>query len=255
MKATQKDFGRAHRGSWARRPRVVPKLMLWLVLFVSVTYTMYTLKLFSSASASSYCDDDPLFIPTTDNRLTLPSNTTSEPPPPIRAQPGPTDLSHVVFGIAGSARKWDHRKDYIKVWWRKGMRGGRLARRPGQNPTRRAPPRNPCLRRYNPILLLEPAGYPDSRSGSLGSCPKRFGSRSPNIYFSYSMAFGGGGFAISYPLARALEKMQDRCIQRYPGLFASDDRMQACMAELGVPLTKELGFHQVCISAFLCVFF
>ena len=69
------------------------------------------------------------------------------------------------------------------------------------------------------------------------------------------MAFGGGGFAISYPLARALEKMQDRCIQRYPGLFASDDRMQACMAELGVPLTKELGFHQVCISAFfVCVF-
>ena len=66
-----------------------------------------------------------------------------------------------------------------------------------------------------------------------------------NIYFSYNMAYGGGGFAISYPWAKALERMQDRCIQRYPGLFASDDRMQACMAELGVPLTKELGFHQV----------
>lgn len=66
-----------------------------------------------------------------------------------------------------------------------------------------------------------------------------------NIYFSYGMAYGGGGFAISYPLAKALEKMQDRCIQRYPGLYGSDDRMQACMSELGVPLTKELGFHQV----------
>ncbi|KAL0408157.1 UNVERIFIED_CONTAM: hypothetical protein Sradi_1750100 [Sesamum radiatum] len=66
-----------------------------------------------------------------------------------------------------------------------------------------------------------------------------------NIYFSYGMAYGGGGFAISYPLAKALEKIQDRCIQRYPGLYGSDDRMQACMAELGVPLTKELGFHQV----------
>nr|XP_004252583.1 uncharacterized protein LOC101263884 [Solanum lycopersicum] len=65
-----------------------------------------------------------------------------------------------------------------------------------------------------------------------------------NIYFSYSMAYGGGGFAISYPLAKAIDKMQDRCIQRYPGLYGSDDRMQACMAELGVPLTKELGFHQ-----------
>jgi len=66
-----------------------------------------------------------------------------------------------------------------------------------------------------------------------------------NIFFSYGMAYGGGGFAISYPLAKALSKMQDRCIQRYPALYGSDDRMQACMAELGVPLTKELGFHQV----------
>lgn len=65
-----------------------------------------------------------------------------------------------------------------------------------------------------------------------------------NIYFSYAMAYGGGGFAISYPLAVALERMQDRCIKRYPALYGSDDRMQACMAELGVPLTKELGFHQ-----------
>ncbi|KAI3507820.1 hypothetical protein L1887_22815 [Cichorium endivia] len=65
-----------------------------------------------------------------------------------------------------------------------------------------------------------------------------------NIYFSYLMAYGGGGFAISYPLAKELEKMQDRCIKRYPGLYGSDDRMQACMAELNVPLTKEPGFHQ-----------
>ncbi|KAA8516079.1 hypothetical protein F0562_019258 [Nyssa sinensis] len=65
-----------------------------------------------------------------------------------------------------------------------------------------------------------------------------------NVYFSYNMAYGGGGFAISYPLAKALEKMQDRCIQRYPSLYGSDDRIHACMAELGVPLTKEIGFHQ-----------
>ncbi|EEF30553.1 uncharacterized protein LOC8271706 [Ricinus communis] len=65
-----------------------------------------------------------------------------------------------------------------------------------------------------------------------------------NIYFSYAMAYGGGGFAISYPLAQQLAKMQDKCIQRYPGLYGSDDRIQACMSELGVPLTKEPGFHQ-----------
>jgi hypothetical protein len=65
-----------------------------------------------------------------------------------------------------------------------------------------------------------------------------------NILFSYNMAFGGGGFAISYPLAKLLAKMQDSCLARYPHLFGSDDRMHACMAELGIPLTKEPGFHQ-----------
>ncbi|KAL1345387.1 hypothetical protein HN51_019133 [Arachis hypogaea] len=65
-----------------------------------------------------------------------------------------------------------------------------------------------------------------------------------NMHFSYAMAYGGGGFAISYPLAVELAKIQDRCIQRYPALYGSDDRIHACMAELGVPLTKEFGFHQ-----------
>ncbi|CAI0545289.1 unnamed protein product [Linum tenue] len=69
-----------------------------------------------------------------------------------------------------------------------------------------------------------------------------------NIYFSYNMAYGGGGFAISYPLARELAQIQDKCIQRYPGLYGSDDRVHACMAELGVPLTKEPGFHQYDVS-------
>lgn len=63
--------------------------------------------------------------------------------------------------------------------------------------------------------------------------------------FSYGMAYGGGGFAISYPLAKALEKIQDRCIERYSDLYGSDDRIHACMAEIGVPLTREAGFHQV----------
>ncbi|KAG9453786.1 hypothetical protein H6P81_006690 [Aristolochia fimbriata] len=69
-------------------------------------------------------------------------------------------------------------------------------------------------------------------------------SHAKNIRFSYQMAYGGGGFAISYPLAIELEKMQDRCLQRYSALYGSDDRVQACLAEIGVPLTREPGFHQ-----------
>jgi hypothetical protein len=65
-----------------------------------------------------------------------------------------------------------------------------------------------------------------------------------NQLFNYNMAYGGGGFAISYPLAEMLAKSQDSCIHRYPWLYGSDDRMKACMSELGVPLTKETGFHQ-----------
>ncbi|KAK1560209.1 hypothetical protein Q3G72_023607 [Acer saccharum] len=64
-----------------------------------------------------------------------------------------------------------------------------------------------------------------------------------NMDFSYGMAYGGRGFAISYPLEKA--KMQDECLHRYPNLYGSDQRIYACLAELRVPLTREPGFHQV----------
>jgi hypothetical protein len=76
-------------------------------------------------------------------------------------------------------------------------------------------------------------------------------SHSSNTYFSHGMAFGGGGIAISYPLAQALSAMFDDCLERYPFLFGSDDRLHACISELGVPLTKEPGFHQVKSSKLL----
>lgn len=66
-----------------------------------------------------------------------------------------------------------------------------------------------------------------------------------NKFFSYDMAFGGAGFAISYPLAIVLAKVFDTCIQRYPHLYGSDGRIHACLTELGVSLTLEPGFHQV----------
>ncbi|KAG1365101.1 hypothetical protein COCNU_12G001010 [Cocos nucifera] len=38
--------------------------------------------------------------------------------------------------------------------------------------------------------------------------------------------------------------MYDRCLHRYPALYGSDDHIQACMAELGVPLTRHPSFHR-----------
>ncbi|KAK9092135.1 hypothetical protein Syun_027046 [Stephania yunnanensis] len=59
------------------------------------------------------------------------------------------------------------------------------------------------------------------------------------------MGFGGGGFAISAPLARAVGRVLDSCLVRYPHLYGSDGRISSCLAELGVGLTHEPGFHQV----------
>ncbi|KAK2988008.1 hypothetical protein RJ640_011271 [Escallonia rubra] len=66
-----------------------------------------------------------------------------------------------------------------------------------------------------------------------------------NVQHSFDMAFGGGGFAISSSLARVLAGVLDSCLVRYPHLYGSDARVFSCLAELGVGLTHEPGFHQV----------
>ena len=70
-------------------------------------------------------------------------------------------------------------------------------------------------------------------------------SHSASTYFSHGMAFGGGGIALSFSLAKALTSIQDECVDRYPTFYGSDDRLYACITELGVPLSRERGFHQV----------
>ncbi|XP_076900081.1 uncharacterized protein LOC143554112 [Bidens hawaiensis] len=66
-----------------------------------------------------------------------------------------------------------------------------------------------------------------------------------NKLLSFSMAFGGAGFAISYPLAKTLAKVLDSCLERYPHLYGGDERIWSCLAELGVGITREAGFHQM----------
>lgn len=69
-----------------------------------------------------------------------------------------------------------------------------------------------------------------------------------NVWGSFEMGFGGAGFALSYPLAEALAKNLDVCIKRYPYVYGSDHILQSCVADLGVPLTHEKGFHQVLLK-------
>ncbi|CAA0154335.1 unnamed protein product [Arabidopsis thaliana] len=211
-------------------------------------------------------------------------------------EPDQTELKHVVFGIAASAKFWKHRKDYVKLWWKpNGEMNGVvwLDQHINQNdnvsktlpPIRISSDTSRFQYRYpkglrsairitrivsetvrllngteleknvrwivmgdddtvffpeNLVKVLRK--YDHDQFYYIGSSSE---SHIQNLKFSYGMAYGGGGFAISYPLAKALEKMQDRCIQRYSELYGSDDRIHACMSELGVPLTKELGFHQI----------
>ncbi|XP_022736322.1 uncharacterized protein LOC111289493 isoform X2 [Durio zibethinus] len=297
--------------------RPLPKLMVWLILFVSVTYVVYTLKLLTT-SAQQTCDDSPftsalhrsLLHPNKTSLTSSPlvSNQTGETTPfhhrhrDVREKqvvvvqmqqappkPKPTEIHDVVFGIAASSKLWQQRKDYIKIWYKpnqmrgvvwldnrvkyspedrqtlppvrvssntsnfayKNRHGHRSAIRISRIVTETLRMKMDNVRWFvmgdddtvfitdNLVRILRK--YDHTQYYYIGSLSE---SHIQNIFFSYGMAYGGGGFAISYPLAKALSKMQDRCIQRYPGLYGSDDRMQACMAELGVPLTKELGFHQ-----------
>ncbi|CAN0910460.1 hypothetical protein LINGRAHAP2_LOCUS26299 [Linum grandiflorum] len=283
--------------------RILPKLMVSLLLFVTITYVFYTLKL---VSTSQSCNHEPFTTSTRHLHLSLsadnhsaselalarreieetPSSKTTDTATVTATQP--TDIQHVVFGIAASAKLWEQRKNYIKIWYKadrmrgvvwlddevaadddadalppikisadtskfvyKNKQGHRSAIRISRivSETLRLGLDNvrwfvmgdddTVFVTENLVRILRK--YDHTQYYYIGSLSE---SHLQNIYFSYGMAYGGGGFAISYPLAVALEKMQDRCIQRYPGLYGSDDRMQACMAELGVPLTKEVGFHQ-----------
>ncbi|XP_010529619.1 PREDICTED: uncharacterized protein LOC104806420 [Tarenaya hassleriana] len=312
MKGNQKDS--SEKSIWDRSSsgaslpgigsatRPIPKLMVWLILFISVTYILYTLKVisttrpcvdptpFSTVSAVSANASGDLIRPM---KQSPPSSASSAVALRRReweeSGDEPTDLHHVVFGIAASSKLWKQRKEYIKIWYKpKFMRGyvwldkevradagdkgdlppvkisGDTSSFPYKNKqghrsalrisrivseTLRLGPKN--VRWFvmgdddtvfvtdNLIRVLRK--YDHEQMYYIGSLSE---SHLQNIFFSYGMAYGGGGFAISYPLAKALSKMQDRCIQRYPALYGSDDRMQACMAELGVPLTKEIGFHQ-----------
>nr|GMD01657.1 uncharacterized protein LOC109148236 [Ipomoea batatas] len=272
--------------------RAMAKFMVWLILFVSATYVVYTLKLVSSSKA---CNDD-VFPHRHSAALPIRRqiNSTVERYAALGEtgirKSEKTGLEHIVFGIAASAKLWDKRKNYTKLWWKpeekmrgivwldkavkkakgedsslpelrisedtsrfayKNRQGHRSAIRISRivSETLRLGMEN--VRWFvmgdddtvfvtdNLVRILNK--YDHNQFYYIGSSSE---SHLQNIYFSYSMAYGGGGFAISYPLAKALDKLQDRCIQRYPGLYGSDDRMQACMSELGVPLTKELGFHQ-----------
>ncbi|XP_028798805.1 uncharacterized protein LOC114754199 [Neltuma alba] len=259
--------------------KTLPKFLFYFILFLSLIYLLYSFKLLSSRD----CHDGPFSQRRFSSFTAVPNPNASE----LQQARKPTELRHVVFGIAASSKLWEHRKKYIKLWYNSTEMRGVVwlddhveAHNDDDLPPLRISGDTSNFSYTHPLnhragirisrIVSESLGlgmedvrwfvmgdddtvfvtdnllrvlrkYDHTQFYYIGSSSE---SHMQNIHLSYSMAFGGGGFAISYPLAKALHKMQDRCIQRYPALYGSDDRVQACMAELGVPLTKELGFHQ-----------
>ncbi|KAL6574692.1 hypothetical protein OROMI_011977 [Orobanche minor] len=221
--------------------------------------------------------------------------------PFVRASDGPdsitneekTNVSHILFGIGGSAKTWLKRRHYSELWWEPNITRGFvwLDEKPAK---------------WLEVLLplVNSPGYKVSADTARFNYTCKHGSRSAvriarilkesfelgegnvrwfvmgdddTVFFtenlvsvlsrydhremyyigsnsesveqltehSYTMAYGGAGFAISYPLAAELVRILDGCINRYAESYGSDVKIEGCMTEIGVPLTKELGFHQL----------
>ncbi|MCO5611888.1 hypothetical protein L7F22_066147 [Adiantum nelumboides] len=203
---------------------------------------------------------------------------------------GPTDLRHIVFGIASTASNWESRQDYVKLWWKPPAGGvprkgfvwleGPILPATNVSANTSVLPDVRISGKTNKFLYTWQGGNPSAiRVSRIISETFRLGLQDvrwfvlgddDTIFFpenlamvlqkydhkkfyylgqsseshkqsakhSFGMAYGGGGIAISYALAEALEKTQDDCLTRYPHVYGSDSRIEACAAELGIPLTR-----------------
>ncbi|KAL5717271.1 hypothetical protein ACHQM5_010309 [Ranunculus cassubicifolius] len=202
-----------------------------------------------------------------------------------------TNISHIVFGIAGSINTWKVKKPYIDSWWRPNItRGilwldrepqGNLLPWPSSSPPFLISEDIEKFKEYNKhgmphairmvranletfkemhtdarwfvmadddtVLFIDNlvevlSKYDHNKFYYIGETSECVAS---NWDYSFQMAFGGAGYALSYPLAKAVANRLDFCLMRYPTLYGSDHILQACIADLGVTLTHERGFHQI----------
>ncbi|WJX32279.1 hypothetical protein P8452_20623 [Trifolium repens] len=207
----------------------------------------------------------------------------------IQIDNGPTNISHIVFGIAGSSNTWHSRSNYSKLWWNPNTCRGFawLDKKPSdfksdhmiipykisKGWTRFRHVHSASAVRIARIVYESfRLGLPNVRWFVMGDDDTVFfpenlvtvlgkydhnklyyiGGNSESVeqdlMHCFDMAFGGGGIAISYALAVRLSQIMDSCLHRYYWFYGSDQRIWACVNELGVPLTRERGFHQLDIK-------
>ncbi|GER47683.1 hypothetical protein STAS_24807, partial [Striga asiatica] len=202
----------------------------------------------------------------------------------LNSDQSPTNISHLAFGIGGSTRTWETRRLYSDLWWRPNVTRGFVFLERNPDPEirsaiphrvssdwgryRRSAGSESAVRISRVVVDLFRVGlpnvrwfvmgdddtvfFPDNLVAVLGKYDHRrmvyVGGNSESVeqdlMHAYDMAFGGGGFAISYPLAAQLVGKMDGCLNRYHYFYGSDQRVWACVGELGVGLSRESGFHQ-----------
>ncbi|XP_062092633.1 uncharacterized protein LOC133798384 [Humulus lupulus] len=200
---------------------------------------------------------------------------------------GPTNISHIIFGIGGSVHTWRERSHYSLHWWDPNATRGfvwldakpkpdvingsvSIPYRVSEDWTRfKYSSSQSAVRIARIVLESFRVGLPNARWFVMGDDDTVFfadnlvsvlasydhtqmyyiGGNSESVeqdaMHSYDMAFGGGGFAISRPLAARLAMILDGCLGRYYRFYGSDQRIWACLSELGVSLTRHRGFHQL----------
>lgn len=200
---------------------------------------------------------------------------------------GTTNISHILFGLAGTVQTWEKRSRYSEIWWDPNATRGFVwldkkptwenSIRPGVSVPYRVSEdwtrfkfssSRSAVRIARIVSESFRLGLPNVRWFVMGDDDTVFftenlvsvlasydhnqmyyiGGNSESVeqdeMHAYDMAFGGGGFAISYALAAQLVKLMDGCLDRYFRFYGSDQRVWACAAEIGVPLTTQRGFHQ-----------
>ncbi|GLT93054.1 hypothetical protein SLE2022_108600 [Rubroshorea leprosula] len=247
----------------------LPRIVLLVFMVSSISIVLYT----------AFIPQSPFIL----FKPVLNRNTGGEP------DTAPTNISHILFGIGGSAKTWETRRVYSSLWWHPTITRGFvwLDYIPHKNQDRNrtnisVPPRLssrdwtkfkfsssrsavriariirdsfneklPNVRWFvmgdddtvyfteNLVSVL--AKYDHRQMWYIGGNSE---SVEQDTMHSYGMAFGGGGFALSYPLAEKLVRILDGCIDRYYYFYGSDQRIWACISEIGVPLTIHPGFHQ-----------
>lgn len=171
------------------------------------------------------------------------------------------NVSRIVFGIAGAAKNWPKRKQYVKLWWnshKTRLRGFVWLDKEveGEIWDADAPPfrvsedtrgfeykhrggNRAAIRISRVVKEMVRLGLPDVDWFVMGDDDTFFfpqnvadalskydpskmfyvgmpsESHSQNLLYSYGMAFGGGGFAISSAAAKAISTMLDPCIARF----------------------------------------